>query len=123
MYLKEIVENLDRAVVQAQPVNQISQYNQVSLDDAYEIQKLTIDRRYGRGEKLIGIKLGFASEAKMKQMGVSDMIWHRLTDQMLIEDGGVIELKKSIHPRAEPEVCFRISTDIEGEIALEDLDQ
>lgn len=123
MELKEIALTLDRAVVAAQPTKQISQLKELSLDEAYEVQKLTIDHRYGRGEKLIGIKLGFSSEAKMKQMGVSDMIWGRLTDRMLITDGSAFDLNKGIHARAEPEVCFRVSKDIEGEIALEDLDQ
>jgi len=123
MHLKEIAQILDQAVVHATPVGQTSQIRKITIEEAYEIQKLVLDRRIDRGERLIGIKLGFASEAKMKQMGVSDMIWGRLTDKMLIQNRGEFYLHESIHPRAEPEVCFRISKDIEGEVALDDLDQ
>ena len=41
---------------------------------------------------------------------------------VLIDNDGETPLSKYIHPRAEPEVCFRISKDIEGEVALNDLD-
>ena len=36
-----------------------------------------------RGEKQVGIKMGFTSRDKMVQMGVHDMIWGRLTDAMI----------------------------------------
>ena len=61
-------------------------------------QRLAIQRRIDRGEQLIGLKMGFTSVAKMEQMGVHDMIWGRLTDSMLIENGGKAALSKYIHP-------------------------
>jgi 2-keto-4-pentenoate hydratase len=123
MDLLKAAKKLDQAAVNAQPIEQLTNQNEFTLDEAYEIQRLAIKERLERGEKLIGLKMGFTSEAKMKQMGVHDMIWGRLTDSMLIQNNGQTELAKYIHPRAEPEICFRISKDIEGEVALNDLEQ
>jgi 2-oxo-3-hexenedioate decarboxylase len=77
-----------------------------TLAQAYEIQRASIARRHARGERPKGIKLGFTSRAKMVQMGVDSLIWGLLTDAMLEEDGGVVDLSRYIHPRVEPEVCF-----------------
>jgi len=123
MNLNALAQRLDKAAVSATPIQQLSKETTFDLDQAYEIQKQAIDCRLDRGEKLIGLKMGFTSEAKMIQMGVHDMIWGRLTDSMLIENGGELNLSNYIHPRAEPEICFHISKDIPGEIALEDLDE
>jgi 2-oxo-3-hexenedioate decarboxylase len=123
MKLEDLAKQVDEAAIQAKPIAQLSLTHEFDLDQAYEIQRLAIQRRLDRGEKLIGLKMGFTSEAKMIQMGVHDMIWGRLTDTMLIENKGIVHLSKYIHPRAEPEICFRICKDMVGEIAFEDLDQ
>lgn len=123
MDLKKLAIQLDEAAVRAKPIEQLTLSNSLNLDQAYEIQRLAIEERLNRGEKLIGLKMGFTSVAKMEQMGVHDMIWGRLTDSMLIDNGGEAQLSKYIHPRAEPEICFHICKDIPGEVALEDLDE
>ena len=120
MELTEIASLLDQAAQDAKPVPQVSKETDFTVDDAYEIQRLSMESRYSRGENRIGIKMGFTSEAKMKQMGVHDLIWGRLTDAMVIENGGSLNLDSFIHPRAEPEVCFRLSKDIDREIQAEE---
>ena len=57
----------------------------LTIEEAYAIQAASIARRHARGERRIGIKMGFTSRAKMAQMGVHEMIWGRLTDAMLVE--------------------------------------
>jgi 2-oxo-3-hexenedioate decarboxylase len=88
----------------------------LTIDDAYEIQRLSLVRRYGRGERRIGIKMGFTSRAKMVQMGVNDMIWGRLTDRMLVEPGGSISFQQYVHPRAEPEIAFLLKSPLSGRV-------
>ena len=94
-----------------------------NLAEAYEIQRASIAHRIERGEKMVGIKLGFTSRAKMIQMGVDSLIWGLLTDQMLEEESAVVNLKRYIHPRVEPEVCFVTKKTIDGPLtALEAVD-
>ncbi len=75
---------------------------------AYEIQQNVVARRLARGERVVGVKLGLTSRAKMTQMGVDEVIWGRLTDGMQISDGGTLEMAGRIHPKAEPEVAFLV---------------
>ncbi|MFK0214455.1 MULTISPECIES: 2-keto-4-pentenoate hydratase [unclassified Streptomyces] len=74
--------------------------------EAYAVQDALVALRLARGERLTGFKLGFTSVAKMRQMGVSDLIHGRLTDRMEIPDGGRFDVSGLIHPRVEPEVAF-----------------
>ncbi|MFH9725446.1 2-keto-4-pentenoate hydratase [Streptomyces sp. NPDC017254] len=74
--------------------------------EAYAVQDALVARRLARGERITGFKLGFTSAAKMRQMGVSDLIHGRLTDRMEIPDGGRFDASGLIHPRVEPEVAF-----------------
>src|SRR5690606_20411350 len=66
--------------------------------------------RYARGERRVGIKMGMTSRAKMAQMGIEDMLWGRLTDAMMVEDGGTIDFPTFVHPRVEPEIAFLLGT-------------
>ena len=117
--LKNIAYTLDQAVFTAEAIQQISQKQAISLTEAYDIQKLSIENRYARGEKLIGYKLGFTSKAKMEQMGVHDIIWGRLTDAMQINNGSTLTKANFIHPRAEPEIAFLLRKPLDEQITLE----
>ncbi len=119
--LKELAAIVDTAANMAKAIPQLSLSNNFSEDESYEIQKISINRRIGRGEKRVGLKMGFTSEAKMKQMGVHDLIWGRLTDSMWLEGDEELNMEQFIHPRAEPEVCFLINKEINKELALEEI--
>jgi|SRR5690625_359047 len=120
---QEIAELLDNAAKNASPVEQLSKKTQFSLEEAYQIQRLSIDRRISRGEKIVGFKLGFTSYAKMKQMGVHDLIWGILTDEMTIQSGETVDLDRWIHPRAEPEIAFRVKKEINRPIQLDEISE
>lgn len=117
MNLDKIAENLDIAAIRGKAIKQISESNILSVDEAYSVQSISLSRRYLRHEHLTGLKLGFTSKAKMEQMGVHDMIWGRLTNDMSITCESEIFKSKFIHPRAEPEIAFRFSHDITEEIS------
>jgi 2-oxo-3-hexenedioate decarboxylase len=108
----ELAEKLHVAAKSATPVTQISIEQSITLYDAYAIQQQLIQKRVEEGSPIIGVKMGFTSEAKMKQMGVSDMIIGLLTQDMWINANGQTERSQFIHPRVEPEICFILSKDI-----------
>ncbi len=121
MNIKELAKTIDTAALKAKAVAQLTLKSKFSEQDAYAIQAASLERRYKRGEKLIGIKMGFTSVAKMKQMGVHDMIWGRLTDTMLMKEGSQFDLDQFIHPRAEPELCFLVKKTIDHILSLNDI--
>ncbi len=111
--LAEMARILDDAARHAQATEQFSDRFQYTIEDAYEVQRLSIQRRVTRGEHRNGMKMGFTSRAKMAQMGIDDLIWGRLTDAMLIEDGGELSLSAYVHPRVEPEIAFLLGQELD----------
>ncbi|KQX26590.1 2-keto-4-pentenoate hydratase [Variovorax sp. Root434] len=105
-HIEELAALLDDAARDARPVAQIDPQGRLGLDEAYAIQKASIERRARRGAPRVGVKMGFTSRSKMLQMGLSDVIWGRLTRDMQVEEGGCIDLGDYIHPRVEPELAF-----------------
>ncbi len=74
-----------------------------------------------RGASRVGLKMGFTSKAKMDQMGVHDVIWGRLTSDMEYQSGGTLNKQDFIHPRAEPEIAFRLKKDVNEVVGLADI--
>lgn len=110
-------EMLDNAVLTRTAVPQITiAYPALTLADAYAIQSLAVHRRQQRGERRIGLKMGLTSRAKMIQVGVGEMTWGRLTDGMLLEEGGLVSHSAYIHPRIEPELAFLIGKPLAGKV-------
>ncbi len=114
----DLAERLDDAMRNATAIAQIDQ--PLSLEQAYAVQAAAFARRLGRGERRIGIKMGFTSLAKMAQMGISEVIWGRLSDAMLVENGGSISRARYVHPRTEPEIAFRLGADLGGSVTAEE---
>lgn len=118
--LNAIAKITDDAANFARAIPQLSLTgHDISLEEAYDVQKRSIARRQSRGETIIGVKMGFTSRAKQIQMGLDDVIWGHLTDAMWVEDGGNISLKDYVHPRAEPELAFKLGADLTGEVSRE----
>ncbi len=117
--LESIAAIVDSAAHNAEAIQQLSlQGHTLSLAEAYQVQRLSLSRRIQRGERQVGIKMGFTSRAKMVQMGVDDMIWGPLTDVMAIEDGGEMDWSRFIHPRVEPEIAFLLKRPLSGNVSL-----
>jgi 2-oxo-3-hexenedioate decarboxylase len=114
--ITELAALLDEAARTAKAVDQIDPGGKLSLKQAYAIQAASIGRRMQRGERRVGVKMGFTSRAKMVQMGLSDVIWGRLTSGMLVEEGGGASFARYVHPRAEPELAFVLGKPLAGEV-------
>lgn len=113
---QDIVATLDDAARFAHEVPQFDTQGSLTLNDAYAIQSASIQRRIGRGEQRVGVKMGFTSRAKMVQMGLSDVIWGRLTDTMQIEEGSDVPRARFVHPRVEPEIAFLLKKPLAGRV-------
>ena len=116
--IQDIASRLDNAARQAVAIPQISNERELGMDDAYAVQAELMRLRKARGERLVGMKMGFTSRAKMAQMGLSEMIFSQLTDAMLVEDGGAKPHAAFIHPRVEPEVAFCLRKRLAGRVTL-----
>jgi 2-oxo-3-hexenedioate decarboxylase len=113
-----LARKLDDAATSHRAIDPLLPEHAFTLEQAYAIQRESIACRHQRGERPIGVKLGFTSRAKMVQMGVDSLIWGLLTDSMLYQEGSDIDLDDFIHPRAEPELCFLTRRDIDRPLTL-----
>lgn len=95
---------------------------ELTLADAYEVQRINTQRRLDRGERFIGRKIGLTSLAMQQQLGVDQPDYGVLTDAMVIPDGGVIAVAELVAPKLEPEYAFRIDTELPPNPSLAQID-
>lgn len=89
-------------------------YGDFDIPVAYDVQALVVADRIAQGHRVVGAKLGLTSEAKQKQMNVSEPLYGWLTDDMRIEPGEPLVVDRFIQPRVEAEIAFLIGDDLEG---------
>jgi 2-keto-4-pentenoate hydratase len=87
-------------------------YANLSVDDAYAIQRVNLARRIAGGEQLVGRKIGLTSRAMQQQLGVSEPDYGGITDAMQIINGAELDLAPFIAPRLEAEFAFEIGEDL-----------
>jgi 2-oxo-3-hexenedioate decarboxylase len=95
------------------------QFPQMSLDDAYAVQRAGQKMRERMGAELVGWKMGLTSEAKRKQMSLDSAIFGYLHDKGEVS-GASLSLQGLIHPKIEPEIGFRMKHDLRGRVSLEE---
>lgn len=93
----------------------------LTVDAAYDIQDAVLDRAVAGGETIVAAKLGLTSRAKQQQMGVSEALYGWLTDRHRLDPGQPLDSGCLIQPRAEPEIAFITSHDLEGPVGLHDV--
>jgi 2-keto-4-pentenoate hydratase len=91
-----------------------SDYGDFDIATAYDLQALVVADRIAQGHRVVGAKLGLTSEAKQKQMNVSEPLYGWLTDDMRLEPGEPLVVESFIQPRVEVEIAFLIGDDLEG---------
>jgi 2-oxopent-4-enoate hydratase len=101
-----------------QPLTAID--DEISVEDAYAVQHINIERRlggegrHGRAARLIGRKVGLTSHAIQDWLGVDEPDFGCLLDDMIVEDGAVVDTSGLLQPRAEAEVAFVLKEALAG---------
>jgi 2-oxo-3-hexenedioate decarboxylase len=95
-----------------------TRYIGISLAEAYEIQKINIEKNLHLGDSFVGWKMGLTSKAKQQSVGVDQPIYGRLLKSMMMSDRD-LQMEGLIHPRVEPELAFLINKRLEGETISE----
>ena len=87
---------------------------ELDVVDAYEIQLINIRRRLDDGAVVAGHKVGLASEAMQKMMGVDEPDYGHLLDTMQYHEQTLIDASRFCFPRVEVEVGFILGKDLPG---------
>jgi 2-oxo-3-hexenedioate decarboxylase len=112
-------EELLAAVDERREVEAISRRidSPLPIEDAYAIQAALLERLLGRGQQVVGAKLGLTSIAKQQQMNVDEPCYGWVLDHSLLPvvDGvASVAVDELIHPRVEPELVFVLAEDLAG---------
>lgn len=113
--IDELAGHLHRARSHAEPIDRITdRCPDLSTEDAYRIQNALCEIDTGAGRRVVGLKMGLTSRAKMKQVNVDEPIRGVLVEGMEVPDGAAIESSGLIHPRVEPEIAFVTARELAG---------
>lgn len=113
--IDKLAEHLENCELQAHDTLKITDdYPDMGWDDAYAIQDEIKRRKVARGARIIGLKAGLTSHAKMKQMGVETPVFGFLADYFAVPDGGDVKVAELIHPKVEPEIAFVTKAPLKG---------
>lgn len=113
--IAQLAERLEACELAARDTTKITdEFPLMDWQDAYAIQDAILARKIARGARLIGMKAGLTSHAKMKQMGVDSPVFGFLVDQFAIAEGAAQRHAALIHPKVEPEICFVMKAALRG---------
>lgn len=89
---------------------------------AYGIADRMVSVRRGRGERLVGWKVGLTSAAMQQALGVDQPDYGAILSGWLVPEDAELPLDAFIAPRVEAEVCFRLGRPLRGPgVTVEDV--
>ena len=110
-----ISATLERARLSARPVAPLGQsWPALTLADAYAVQEAGIAGRLAGGARVRGHKVGLTSRAMQEMLGVDAPDSGVLLEDMLVPDGGQLELARLVAPRVEVETAFVLREQLAG---------
>lgn len=113
--IEKLAKHCEDAELNASEITKITDdYPDMTYEDAYDIQWTARKAKEARGHKIVGMKMGLTSQAKMKQMGVPNPCYGYLADYFAYGDGAEIKIDELIHPKVEAEIAFVLKNDLIG---------
>ena len=113
--IENLAEHLENAELEAYEVTRITDdYPNMTMAEATDVQWEIRRRKEARGHKIVGMKMGLTSWAKMEQMGVEKPCYGFLADYFSLADGAEVPIDELIHPKVEAELAFVTNKDLSG---------
>lgn len=112
--MKEIAALLERAERDHLAIDPPTARCALTVNDAYTIQLMNVDRRVVSGRRIVGRKIGLTSIAMQKMLGVNEPDFGHLFDDMMLATAGECGLNSLIQPRVEPEIAFVLARELRG---------
>src|SRR5918998_2045539 len=118
MDVEALARRLDEAWENRRPIAPLSESEGLEdVERAYEIQSKWSELRQGRGERIIGRKIGLTSFAMQEQLGISEPDYGSLWSSRYFpaEDGRVeMPFEPFLQPFLEGELAFLIGRPLSG---------
>ncbi len=112
---RQLAERLDAAERDGRQIRQFSlDHPDITIDDAYAIQRAWVARKIARGRTLKGHKIGLTSKVMQRSSNISEPDYGALLDDMFFADGTDIPVGRFIEPRIEVELAFVLRDRLRG---------
>lgn len=113
--IDELATYCEEAELKQQEITKVTdKYPEMTYRDAFDVQWEVRRRKVARGHKVVGMKMGLTSWAKMAQMGVEQPCYGYLADYFSVPEGGEIKMDELIHPKIEAEIAFVTKAPLKG---------
>lgn len=89
-------------------------YPDITIPDAYRIQRAWVKRKLAAGRRIKGHKIGLTSRAMQRVSNITEPDYGTLLDDMFFEGGGDLDMTRFIAPRVEMELAFVLKSPLEG---------
>ena len=96
-------------------IRQLSQdFPEITIADAYAIQKAWVEVKIAEGRIVKGHKIGLTSKAMQSALNIDEPDSGVLLDDMFFADGGIVPTERFIATRVEAELAFVMSKRLSG---------
>ncbi|BBU97411.1 2-oxo-hepta-3-ene-1,7-dioic acid hydratase [Providencia rettgeri] len=113
--ISQIAQRLNQAEKSREQIRQISlDHPEMTIDDAYAIQKEWVGVKIAEGRVLKGHKIGLTSKAMQTSSQIDEPDYGALLDDMFFDDGCDIPTDRFIVPRIEVELAFVLAKPLRG---------
>jgi 2-keto-4-pentenoate hydratase len=106
---------LEQASKAKEPIEQLTKmFPEMSIAEAYAIQRENIEKRIQMGRSVIGKKIGLTSVAMQKMLGVDSPDYGFIMEDMIADEETPLSLNGFIQPKVEAELAFVLKEDLKG---------
>ena len=110
-----IAHRLHQAEQSREQIRAISlEYPEITIEDAYAVQREWVSLKIAEGRVLKGHKIGLTSKAMQASSQISEPDYGALLDDMFFHDGSDIPVDRFIVPRIEVELAFVLAKPLRG---------
>lgn len=120
--IEEAADALFAAEITGQQIGLLSsRHPEMTMDDAYDVQRALVAKRKATGREIVGWKIGLTSKAMQQALNIDIPDSGILFDDMVFATGATVPQGRFIEPRVEAEIAFVLKSDLKGPASREDI--
>jgi len=113
--IEQAAASLELAERTGQQIRQFSlQYPDMTIADAYAIQRAWVNQKIDGGRRMVGHKIGLTSRAMQVSSNINEPDFGTLLTDMVFAEGGDVPISRFIVPRVEVELAFILNKPLRG---------
>jgi 2-keto-4-pentenoate hydratase len=113
--VSRLADDLFNAEATRVPIEPLTEtFPPLTVDQAYQVQKINADRRVAMGQKVVGHKIGLTAKAMQELFNVSEPDYGHLLNTMVHDAKEPLDMSGLIDPQIEVEPAFVLSKRLMG---------